>query len=602
MSNVTYQRSTYVMQVLGAVMHDCHSAPPTFHGLGGVFLAQSCQTFDENGLCSIFMLRAILSSLHPHIPSFIMPETQFQSDEAQLVAVFVECIFYGVYLVTFLAALQSILWTGPERAWLPRLNRNKTMFAVVLLMFTDSSLNLALGLVRILQGLIYSKRSGGGAVEQLGLDWVNIVKPVTVNIQTMVADGVLIYRCWVVYAKSHRVVLLPIVLWFGSLACTAVSMYMQGVLTSGSSRVNGGTLFPVIIGFWSATIALNLYATTMIVIRIWRVVNETAMTHRLFPFCPVQPQSRLQNIMRIIIESGLVYTLSTVIVFATLLSGSNSIFITSAAEIQVIGIAFNLILIRAKSASELATENVDYTAHDIRFASPMTDAITGGTDHLHGILESEADAADDLDVEKNANDSGKSRETGTRPLKQGTSGRTEDDRLESRRRIAPEVAKLHLRQVERYKKAHNFTSLASSKTLKPSQVFKNASHLSFDCPPTADLIMKLSFTLLIPIAALATGASAAECYAQGGSHRCVDGDSMWTFRQWYCTQDFQGNGGSKRYNADNGFSAVISRAGPFSSQQQCWDSSADIINTCMGHKDGGTWTGSSMELNINFCA
>ncbi|KAF8068862.1 hypothetical protein FPV67DRAFT_1093836 [Lyophyllum atratum] len=114
--------------------------------------------------------------------------------------------------------------------------------------------------------------------------------------------------------------------------------------------------------------------------------------------------------------------------------------------------------------------------------------------------------------------------------------------------------------------------------------------------------MKFSFAVLVPIVALATGTSAAECYAQGGSHRCADRDSIWNFRSLYCTQEYQGSGGSKTYNAANGFSAVFSRTGSFVSQQQCWDTTADIIDTCLGHKDGGTWTASSLALNINFCA
>jgi hypothetical protein len=99
-----------------------------------------------------------------------------QSSAAQLIAVFVECIFYGIYLVTFGAALRCILWSGPQRSWALRLKSSRTMFTVVLLMFIFSTINLALGLVRILQGFVYNARFGANATEQLGQDWVNIVK------------------------------------------------------------------------------------------------------------------------------------------------------------------------------------------------------------------------------------------------------------------------------------------------------------------------------------------------------------------------------------------------------------------------------------------
>ncbi|KAF9464024.1 hypothetical protein BDZ94DRAFT_1162799 [Collybia nuda] len=114
--------------------------------------------------------------------------------------------------------------------------------------------------------------------------------------------------------------------------------------------------------------------------------------------------------------------------------------------------------------------------------------------------------------------------------------------------------------------------------------------------------MQFSIALLIPIFALATGASAAECYSQGGSHRCVDPTSLGSYREDYCNNNWQGNGGSKDYNAENGFTARFQRVGAFASQQQCWDSTEDIISQCLGHRDGGTWAGSMMTMNINFCA
>ncbi|KAF8068866.1 hypothetical protein FPV67DRAFT_1490019 [Lyophyllum atratum] len=299
-----------------------------------------------------------------------MPDTRFQSDAAQVVAVFVECIFYGIYLVTFLASLKSILWSGSQRTWASRLTSNRSMFLVIMVIFTISTLNLALGLVRLLQGLIYHTQPGGGAIAELGQDWINIVKPLTVHLQTITADVVLIHRCWIMCDKSYRMIIFPVFLWLGGVAVTALSMYMQGVLTSGS-RVNGGTLSHVYISFWSATITINIYATAMIVLRIWRSVRETAMAHRFTPFYSPKTQSRLQNIIRIIIESGLIYTAMSIIVFVTQLSGSNSVYITTAAEIQLTGIAFNLILIRAKKASDQATTVVagNISAH-ISFTYP----------------------------------------------------------------------------------------------------------------------------------------------------------------------------------------------------------------------------------------
>jgi hypothetical protein len=113
--------------------------------------------------------------------------------------------------------------------------------------------------------------------------------------------------------------------------------------------------------------------------------------------------------------------------------------------------------------------------------------------------------------------------------------------------------------------------------------------------------MQFRLAFLLPIVALASHASAAECYTQDGSNRCVDSGSIWPDREDYCNNNWQRDGNSEAYPANNGFSARFTRTGTFASQEQCWDFTHDIINTCFGRKDGGTWTGSSMEMNINFC-
>lgn len=55
--------------------------------------------------------------------------------------------------------------------------------------------------------------------------------------------------------------------------------------------------------------------------------------------------------MRIIIESGAIYT-SVVITCATYVSGSIAVYITSALEVQTVGIAFNLIIILVYNRSQ----------------------------------------------------------------------------------------------------------------------------------------------------------------------------------------------------------------------------------------------------------
>lgn len=71
----------------------------------------------------------------------------------------------------------------------------------------------------------------------------------------------------------------------------------------------------------------------MIVFRVLTVERQRAGLEGLPPFYPFSSRrrSRLQLVIRSIIESGLMYTTMSIIVFITYLLKSNAIYITSAA-------------------------------------------------------------------------------------------------------------------------------------------------------------------------------------------------------------------------------------------------------------------------------
>jgi hypothetical protein len=76
---------------------------------------------------------------------------------AQLIGLFFEAVFYGIYLVTFILLL-------------PRTIRRPLIALVISALFILSTVNLALGLVRALEGTIVR-----GDIPR---DWVTLVKVV----------------------------------------------------------------------------------------------------------------------------------------------------------------------------------------------------------------------------------------------------------------------------------------------------------------------------------------------------------------------------------------------------------------------------------------
>ncbi|KAF8629809.1 hypothetical protein AX17_005557, partial [Amanita inopinata Kibby_2008] len=146
-----------------------------------------------------------------------------------------------------------------------------------------------------------------------------------------------IYRCWAVSSKSWRVISLPIILLIGDIACLILATYWP---TNDAFYYGRAQAFEVIwIVFWSCTIALTLYTTSAIVYCIWSVSKSSHI--------PQASKRRFRFAVRIIVESGLMYTTTTIMAFAAAIaSNSSAVLIASAINFQVIGIAFNLILIR----------------------------------------------------------------------------------------------------------------------------------------------------------------------------------------------------------------------------------------------------------------
>lgn len=138
-------------------------------------------------------------------------------------------------------------------------------------------------------------------------------------------DHCQIYRCWIVYSRSWPIIIIPAILWAADAACGCLFVWKQTTQGPGQ-MVTNGEVKPFLTAFYALTIVQNLYTTGsslpcvhkysldprpvgLILYRIWLVDRETAQ------FRPARRRSRLQSVMRTFIESGLLYTTYTVLVY-----------------------------------------------------------------------------------------------------------------------------------------------------------------------------------------------------------------------------------------------------------------------------------------------
>ncbi|KAF8330666.1 hypothetical protein F5887DRAFT_999837 [Amanita rubescens] len=148
----------------------------------------------------------------------------------------------------------------------------------------------------------------------------------------IITDSVLIFRCWAVYNRSWRIIVLPFLLLLYNITALILMMYWDATTMGAVSTSFDDQLIGVRASYFASTIIISIYATSAIVVKIWR----NTVSRHLCRFT-----------IRVVAESGLLYTITTIVtfcmIFLTVPGGSQ---IAAAINLPVSGIAYHLILIR----------------------------------------------------------------------------------------------------------------------------------------------------------------------------------------------------------------------------------------------------------------
>ncbi|KAM5540141.1 hypothetical protein V8D89_006281 [Ganoderma adspersum] len=266
----------------------------------------------------------------------------FPIDVAQLVALFLESIFYGIYLVSFGMCMYLMLVKARSR------RRKRNVFLVVaLLFFVFATLDVALLLRHVLHAFIWYHGPGGAIAEFSDISyWLNAMKIVNYVAQTSIADGMLIYRCYIVYNGSWIVAVPLCILWIAGTVVEGMTCYVEFTLHE-STLLNTARIAPFITSMVSVTLVLNTIATYI----IWSIERRSRVAFASAGGLGSDTTTPLRRAMHIVIESGLMYTVSVVILFVLYLASNNAQYAVSDCIVQIIGIAFNLIIIRIDQGS-----------------------------------------------------------------------------------------------------------------------------------------------------------------------------------------------------------------------------------------------------------
>ncbi|GJF00792.1 hypothetical protein PsYK624_170930 [Phanerochaete sordida] len=286
----------------------------------------------------------------------------FPVAEAQIVALFMEAIAYGIYLVTLGLCARALFW-GRAAA---RGRHHWPLIAVALAMFVFATLDVAFGLRHVLDAFIFYRGPGGPDAEFENISyWVNVMKTVDTQIMTLIGDGMLIYRCYIIFSHARKwlVVAVPALLWVGNAGISGAIIYITATLRK-DALLSVAALSPLLNAFLVITLVTNLLTTGLIVWKISAVDREAARW-KLSSVAgdgstPPHGRTRLAQVVRIIIESGALYTALVLVTFGTELAGSNAVYGVSDVMIMTVGISFNLIIVRVDRRAD-ATETAQAT-------------------------------------------------------------------------------------------------------------------------------------------------------------------------------------------------------------------------------------------------
>ncbi|KAA1467285.1 hypothetical protein DENSPDRAFT_832302 [Dentipellis sp. KUC8613] len=285
---------------------------------------------------------------------------------SRLAALWVETVIWGAYAALFVCSVYVLVYKRPNRWFL----------AVTVSTFAICTSFIILDFVTVLISPLSISNTeclpNGVCVacpdtpnqfdEQLVSDVIQCIEYAFFGINQLIVDGLLIYRCFVVWQYNKLVTIPSIVLLLATAACTFAQTHYDIQLyhivrdaTAGEGPppafINDVKLYDNFgIASSSLSLAVNIIITALISLRIWWVTKDFQHSNR--------SGLTYGSVIAILVESGLPYSISIIIYFITYFRAPVFTIIPQSAMQQFMGIAPTLVLVRIGMGSSFDTSPV----------------------------------------------------------------------------------------------------------------------------------------------------------------------------------------------------------------------------------------------------
>ncbi|KAG1728798.1 hypothetical protein EDB19DRAFT_1642350 [Suillus lakei] len=252
-------------------------------------------------------------------------------DAAVIMSVLLEGILYGFSVLMFIGTV----WTLTYKPCKQDINRPTLVVAILLLIL--STAHMVVNTIRAEDGLVKYRdtfRGGPSAFFEDVTQPTYLIKNVLYVMQSLLADAVVIYRCYVVW-RSVLVIILPSMLWC-SVAVTGIHAVYS--CSQASSNIFAQALAQWVKAFLASTIATNLLSSGLLAYRIW-MIERGVSTVRV-------TKSTMMHIMRVLVDSAVLYSLMLFAALICFVCSNNGEVVVVDMAMPVMSIAFYMVLIR----------------------------------------------------------------------------------------------------------------------------------------------------------------------------------------------------------------------------------------------------------------
>ncbi|KAA1477442.1 hypothetical protein DENSPDRAFT_586310 [Dentipellis sp. KUC8613] len=246
-------------------------------------------------------------------------------DRVVLGSIFAECILYGVCLTVCPITAYLLLKARIEGG-----RAHKILCLTLLLMLILTTTHVALSIAWIFNGFILARNVPGGPSEYFAqlAGPALVVKIALFSFQTLLGDAIHIWRCYVIWSCSKKIIIVPVMTLLAGLVCAcAIQSGLVGSLEDVCRESNSW----VISGF-ALMFATAVYCNAAVIWRIWRTDTLIGQSHILIA----------------IFEGGLLYTSSLVVFLVLFAMRTNMQEIALDLIVHFVPIVFCLVVLQIK--------------------------------------------------------------------------------------------------------------------------------------------------------------------------------------------------------------------------------------------------------------